>query len=170
MSEDPRVGEDDPATETIKPAPFSIPAQFVAFGFGSGLSPWAPGTAGTVLAVPLYLLISHWSLPAYTTFVLLATVLGIWVCEVASRQLKVHDHPGIVWDEFVGYWITMWALPTSWPWVLAGFLLFRLLDITKPWPIGVLDKKVKGGFGIMIDDIIAGVMACAALHFIRLFI
>ena len=138
--------------------------QFLAFGFGSGLSPWAPGTAGTLLAVPIYLLIADWSLPVYSLFVLVAAALGIWFCDVASRELGVHDHPGIVWDEFVGYWITMWALPNNWLWVIAGFVVFRILDITKPWPIGLLDKRVGGGFGIMIDDIIAGLMACAVLH------
>jgi phosphatidylglycerophosphatase A len=124
------------------PTPFRRPLQFLAFGFGSGLSPWAPGTAGTLVAVPLY----------------------IGICGAASRELKVHDHPGIVWDEFVGYWITLWAIPFDWVWMLAGFVVFRVFDIVKPWPIGHLDRKVKGGFGIMVDDILAGIMACATLH------
>jgi len=138
--------------------------QLLAFGFGSGLSPLAPGTAGTVAAIPFYLLAVHWGLLYYTLFIVLAAVLGIWVCGAASRQLQVHDHPGIVWDEFVGYWITLWALPVSWEWVLAGFLVFRCYDIVKPWPINRLDKNVGGGLGIMIDDVLAGVMACATLH------
>ncbi|CAA0092992.1 Phosphatidylglycerophosphatase A [Halioglobus japonicus] len=142
------------------------PVQFLAFGFGSGLSPKAPGTAGTLLALPLYLLIAQWSLLYYSAVVLLAAVVGVWICGAASRQLEVHDHPGIVWDEFVGFWITMWALPSHWGWVLAGFVAFRFFDIVKPWPISVLDRKVGGGFGIMIDDILAGVMACATLHII----
>ena len=146
------------------PTPFRRPVQFLAFGFGSGLSPKAPGTAGTLAAVPVYWLLAQWSLPWYSVFVLAAALAGIWICGAASHQLRVHDHPGIVWDEFVGYWITMWALPADWVWMLAGFVVFRVLDITKPWPISHLDRQVKGGLGIMIDDILAGVMACATLH------
>ena len=146
------------------PAPFRRPVQFLAFGFGSGLFPRAPGTAGTLAAIPLYWLIADWGLVWYTAVVLVAALLGIWICGAASRELNVHDHPGIVWDEFVGYWITLWAVPVDWVWMLAGFVVFRVLDIAKPWPISYLDRKVKGGFGIMIDDILAGVMACATLH------
>lgn len=140
------------------------PAQLLAFGFGSGLVPKAPGTAGTVVAIPLYLFIAQWSLVHYTLFIVFAGLLGIWVCAVASRQLRSHDHPGIVWDEFVGYWITMWAVPLDWRWILAGFVVFRLYDIAKPWPISVLDRKVGGGLGIMVDDALAGVLACLTLH------
>jgi phosphatidylglycerophosphatase A len=82
----------------------------------------------------------------------------------------VHDHGGIVWDEFVGYWITMWAVPVDWVWIIAGFVVFRVFDIIKPWPISVLDKKVGGGFGIMVDDIVAGVMACVTLHIALAFV
>jgi phosphatidylglycerophosphatase A len=140
------------------------PAQLLAFGFGSGLAPKAPGTAGTLAAIPLYLLIAGWSPLQYTGFILLAVVLGIWVCGLASRQLGVHDHPGIVWDEFVGFWITMWAVPPDWHWIVAGFVVFRVYDIVKPWPVSVLDKKAGGGFGIMVDDMLAGAMACMTLH------
>jgi phosphatidylglycerophosphatase A len=156
--------------DSSKPQPFSSPMQFLAFGFGSGLSPWAPGTAGTLVAVPLFLLVADLSLPLYTAFIVVTALLGIWFCDAASRELAAHDHPGIVWDEFVGYWITMWALPVTWTWVIAGFVLFRIFDILKPWPIGPLDKKVKGGFGIMIDDIVAGILACATLHLVRVLI
>ena len=150
----------------MPPAPDLLrnPVQFLAFGFGSGLSPWGPGTAGTLVAVPLYLLVAHWSLAQYTGFIVLTALLGVWICGVASRQLQVHDHPGIVWDEFVGYWITMWAVPVDWVWIVAGFVVFRVYDIVKPWPVSVLDRKVGGGFGIMIDDVLAGVMACLTLH------
>ncbi|MEM9256476.1 MAG: phosphatidylglycerophosphatase A [Pseudomonadota bacterium] len=148
----------------VKPTVFRSPAQFLAFGFGSGLSPRAPGTVGTLLAALVYLPIVQLGLPAYTLFTLFAAVFGVWVCGVASQQLRVHDHPGIVWDEFVGFWITMWALPNTWPWVVSGFLLFRIFDIFKPWPISLLDKTVPGGLGIVIDDILAGVLACAVLH------
>ena len=158
------------AVTATKPSPFTRPMQFFAFGFGSGLSPKAPGTAGTLLAIPLYLLVAQWSLPLYSLFIIVTALIGIWFCDVASRELGVHDHPGIVWDEFVGYWITMWALPSSWMWVVAGFVVFRILDIAKPWPISLLDRKVKGGFGIMIDDIVAGILACGVLHLARVFI
>ena len=140
------------------------PMQFLAFGFGSGLSPKAPGTAGTLVAIPIYLLIADLSLLHYTLFIAVTSLLGIWICGVASRQLNVHDHPGIVWDEFVGYWITMWAVPADWTWIIAGFVAFRVFDIVKPWPISVLDRRVDGGLGIMVDDMLAGVMACITLH------
>lgn len=149
-----------------QPAPdfWRYPVQFLAFGFGSGLSRKAPGTVGTLMAVPIYLLIGDWSLLYYSLFIIVCAMLGVWICGAASRQLGVHDHPGIVWDEFVGYWITLWAVPFDWVWIIAGFVAFRMFDIVKPWPVSVLDKKVGGGFGIMIDDVLAGVMACLTLH------
>jgi thiamine-monophosphate kinase len=151
-------------TTKPKPTPFSNPIQFLAFGFGSGLAPKAPGTAGTVMAIPLYLLMSNLSLPLYTAVTLIGCIVGIWICGRASAQLKVHDHPGIVWDEFAGFWITMWALPTCWLSVVLGFAAFRFLDIVKPWPIRYFDKNAGGGFGIMIDDILAGIASCAVVH------
>ena len=149
-----------------RPAPDLLrhPAQLLAFGFGSGLAPRAPGTAGTLVAIPLYLLIAQWSLLHYTLVVALAALLGVWFCGVASRQLQAHDHPGIVWDEFVGFWITLWAVPVKWQWVIVGFVVFRLYDIAKPWPVSLLDRKVGGGLGIMLDDMLAGVLACLTLH------
>lgn len=149
-------------------APASIwrnPVHFLAFGFGSGASPWAPGTAGTLVAVPLYFLLAEFlSLPLYIAMLLVTFILGCWLCEKTSADLGVHDHGGIVWDEFVGYWLTMVALPVSWTWALAGFILFRFFDILKPWPIRWIDKKVKGGFGIMLDDVLAAVYAGGLLH------
>lgn len=148
-------------------APASVwrnPVHFLAFGLGSGASPKAPGTAGTLAAVPLWYLLSQTQLVIYLLLVLLAFVIGIWLCGRTSRDLGVHDHGGIVWDEFVGYWITMIAVPVDWVWALAGFILFRLFDILKPWPIGPVDKRVHGGLGIMLDDVLAGVMAAAVLH------
>jgi phosphatidylglycerophosphatase A len=155
-----------PDLQSIRPRPFKSLAQFFAFGFGSGLAPKAPGTFGTLAAVPLYWFLAQLGLELYAIALVVTLVLGVWICEVASKQLRVHDHPGIVWDEFVGYWITMFALPTNWIWVLAGFVAFRFFDIVKPWPIGPLDKRVGGGLGIMIDDVVAGVMACGLLHLI----
>lgn len=140
------------------------PVQLLAFGFGSGLSPRAPGTVGTLAAVPIYLLLVTLPLWQYTLIVIVAAFLGCWLCGRASKALGVHDHPGIVWDEFVGLWIALWALPAEPLWIALGFLSFRVLDIAKPWPISWLDRNVEGGFGIMIDDILAGVMACLTLH------
>jgi len=156
--------QDDTRATPATPRPFRSPVQFFAFGLGSGLSPKAPGTAGTLAAIPLYLLVADIGLPVYTTLLGLACLVGVYLCGAASRELGVHDHGGIVWDEFVGFWITMWAVPLTWQTVLAGFLLFRLFDIAKPWPISALDKRVGGGFGIMVDDVIAGMFSCLLLH------
>ena len=118
----PEPGESGTSPGPIKPRVFTNPVQFLAFGFGSGLMPKGPGTAGTLMAVPLFLLATDWGLPLYSAVLLVAAIVGIWICGVASRQLGVHDHGGIVWDEFVGYWITMWAVPASWTWIVAGFV------------------------------------------------
>ncbi len=142
----------------------STPVHFLAFGFGSGLAPFAPGTFGTVMAVPLYLLMSQLSLTGYLLMTLLVCIGGFWICGKSSEKLGVHDHSGIVWDEFAGFFITMIMAPSGWLWIVIGFALFRLFDIWKPWPISVLDKKVQGGFGIMVDDIVAGLFALACLQ------
>lgn len=140
------------------------PDQLLAFGFGSGLSPKAPGTVGTLAAVPLYLLLHYLPLPAYIVVLVVAFAVGVWLCDRSSKALQCHDHPGIVWDEFVGYWLTMLCAPAGWWWVVVGFLLFRLFDIAKPWPIAWFDRKVPGGLGIMLDDVIAGLVALAILQ------
>ena len=140
------------------------PIQLAAFGFGSGLSPKAPGTVGSAAALLFYPLLAPLDPIVYALVVAAACVLGIWICGHASERLNIHDHPGIVWDEFAGMWITLWAVPAEPLWVLAGFIVFRILDIAKPWPIGWLDKHTDGGLGIMIDDVVAGIVACAILH------
>jgi phosphatidylglycerophosphatase A len=140
---------------------------FVAFGFGSGLAPRAPGTAGTLVAVPLYLGMAGTPAWLYGTAVTAAFALGVWLCDSVARDLGVHDHGGIVFDEFVGYWVTMFLLPPTWGWVLGGFVAFRLFDVWKPWPISWCDRNIRGGPGIMFDDVAAGVAACLALHAIR---
>lgn len=140
------------------------PIHFLAFGFGSGCSPIAPGTAGTLVAIVPYLLLQNLSLAWYVAALLASFFVGIWLCARASRALGVHDHGGIVWDEFVGFWITMLAAPEGWQWVLIGFVLFRVFDIWKPQPIKIVDKKVSGGLGIMLDDVLAGIYACCVLH------
>ena len=135
------------------------PTLLLAFGFGSGLSSKAPGTLGSLAAIPIWLLLIKLPIALYWVAVLLATVTGIYICGRAAAKLGVHDHSGIVWDEFVGLWIAMAFLPPTIGSIICGFILFRFFDIVKPWPIGWLDKKLQGGTGIMIDDIVAGVLA-----------
>jgi phosphatidylglycerophosphatase A len=135
------------------------PILFLAFGFGSGLAKKAPGTCGTLAAVPLYLLIAQTGNLIYSLATIVATIVGIWICDKAAEKLGEHDFGGIVWDEIAGYLITLWFIPFSWLNVVLGFILFRFFDILKPWPIKVADRKVKGGFGIMLDDVLAGVFA-----------
>jgi phosphatidylglycerophosphatase A len=134
--------------EKISPRLLRHPADFLALGFGSGLVPRAPGTAGTVAAIPVYLLLQPHT----------------------ARRLGVHDHPGIVWDEIVGYLVTMAFAPPGWIWIVIGFVLFRLFDILKPWPIKWFDRKVGGGFGIMVDDLLAGIAAAAVLYLLVMYL
>lgn len=152
-----------------KPAfDLSQPVQFLALGFGSGLAPKAPGTFGTLAAIPVFLLLiilMPTPLP-YAITVSVMGVAGIYICGKAADDVGVHDHPAIVWDEFVGFFITMFMVPVSWQSILVGFLLFRLFDIVKPWPISFIDKKMTGGLGIMFDDVLAGIFALAIMHLI----
>jgi len=139
------------------------PICLLAFGFGSGLAPKAPGTFGTLTAVPLFLLASSLPLPAYLALTVLMFLAGVWLCGRCERILGIQHHSGIVWDEFVGLFVTLAAAPVSFGTVTAGFLLFRLFDVLKPWPISWLDRRVHGGLGIMLDDALAGVFAWACL-------
>ncbi|MEN8176241.1 MAG: phosphatidylglycerophosphatase A [Pseudomonadota bacterium] len=140
------------------------PLHLLAFGLGAGLSPRAPGTFGTLVAVPLFLLMADLPLPVYLLLVVILFALGIPLCTRVSRDLGVHDHSGIVWDEIVGFLVTMTAAPAGWGSLVFGFLLFRLFDIWKPWPINALDRGVGGGLGIMLDDLLAGLYAAACLQ------
>jgi phosphatidylglycerophosphatase A len=144
--------DQDPAARRVA---LGTPAGFLAFGFGSGLSRYAPGTMGTLAAIPFAFLLK--SLPMAWFWLLLAGLflVGIHLCDVSSRRLGQHDPGGIVWDEMVAYWLTVAFLPLSWPWWLAAFVLFRFFDILKPWPIRRLEKHFSGGLGIMLDDIAA---------------
>ncbi len=155
-----------PKIENLNKKVLSSPVHFLAFGFGSGLAPFAPGTFGTLAAIPLYLLLQGLSLPLYLLITAVVCVVGVWICGKSSELLGVHDHSGIVWDEFAGYFITMIAAPPGWLWIVIGFALFRLFDIWKPWPISVLDKQVHGGLGIMVDDILAGIFSLVILQLI----
>jgi phosphatidylglycerophosphatase A len=140
------------------------PVLFLAFGFGSGLSKYMPGTMGTMAAVPLYWGLMQTNSWIYLAATVLSTVLGIYICDQAAKKLDVHDFGGIVWDEVAGFLITMCWVPFSWQSVLAGFVLFRFFDILKPWPIKWLDRHVVGGFGIMLDDVVAGIFAALVLR------
>lgn len=139
------------------------PVHWLAFGLGSGLSPKAPGTAGTLAAVPFGLALMQLPALEFAVIWLIAAVAGVLICDKTSRALKVHDHGGIVWDEFVGYWLILWQAPAVWWWPWAAFILFRIFDILKPWPISWLDAQVRGGVGIMLDDLLAGLMAAGCL-------
>ncbi|QYK02357.1 phosphatidylglycerophosphatase A family protein [Shewanella psychrotolerans] len=142
----------------------SNPVHFLALGFGSGLLAKAPGTYGSLAAIPVYLLMANLSLPWYLGITLTFMLAGFYICDKASKDMGVHDHGAIVWDEVVGMLITLIAAPAGWGWLLLGFLLFRVFDILKPWPIKWLDAKVHGGFGIMIDDVLAGVFSFLCLQ------
>jgi len=139
------------------------PVCLLAFGFGSGLIPKAPGTCGTLVAIPLFLLASGLPLPTYLGLVVLMFLAGVWLCGRCEQILGVQDHSGIVWDEFVGLFIALAGAPVSFGAVAAGFLLFRLFDVLKPWPIRWLDRRVHSGFGIMLDDAVAGLFAWVCL-------
>lgn len=137
---------------------------WLALGFGSGLSPKAPGTFGTLAALPLVWLLAIISPLWAAVAIVAAALLGVYLCEVVSRDIGAEDHGAIVFDEIVGFAITLWAVPFNLQNVLVAFVLFRLLDIVKPWPIRWFDRNVHGGLGVMMDDIVAGVLACLLLH------
>ncbi|AKJ43741.1 phosphatidylglycerophosphatase A [Pragia fontium] len=140
------------------------PLHWIATGFGSGLSPKAPGTVGSVAAIPLFYLLQLLSMPAYLAFLVFAFVIGVWACQVAGNAIGVEDHGALVWDEFVGMWIACIALPQGLWWMVAAFIAFRFFDILKPGPIGWLDKHCSGGFGVMMDDVAAGLAALGVVQ------
>lgn len=141
------------------------PIHLLAFGLGSGCAPKAPGTFGTLAAIPFWwLFLQDVPLIPYLCVLIAGFAFGVYLCEQTSKDLGVHDHGGIVWDEWIGLWITYLALPAGIEWIIVGFALFRFFDILKPWPIKWLDEKVHGGFGIMIDDVLAGVFALGCVQ------
>ncbi len=169
------------ADHPIRPAAKLVmrdPVHVLAFGLGTGLSPVMPGTMGTLLGIPLFLAIHWMSWPLYLGLTALLFAVGVFLCGESARRLSTHDHPGIVWDEIVGYLVTMTPLLPDlfgaqtaaplWFWVVAGFVVFRVFDIAKPPPIKQIDQKVHGGFGIMLDDLIAGLFAAAVLLLLAL--
>lgn len=154
--------------KTLTPAQrrqlITSPAGWIACGLGSGLVPRAQGTAGSLAAILPWLWLRTLPLGAYALITALVFMLGVWACQVAGRRLGVDDHRALVVDEFVGQWIALLpALLAPWWAVLAGFVLFRLFDVGKPWPIGWFDRRLKGGLGVMVDDVVAGAFAAVAL-------
>ena len=142
------------------------PAHLIALGFGSGLAPKAPGTVGTVLGLPLFWAITAIApdLPNQLILIAATFLLGIWACARTGRALGVADHGGMVWDEIVAFALVLLFTPAGWMWMLAAFGLFRLFDIVKPWPIRFFDIRLKNGFGVMFDDLLAAGYAIACLQ------
>ncbi len=142
------------------------PAHLIALGFGSGLAPKAPGTVGTVLGLPLFWAITAIApdLPNQLILIAATFLLGIWACARTGHALGVADHGGMVWDEIVAFALVLLFTPAGWMWMLAAFGLFRLFDIVKPWPIRFFDIRLKNGFGVMFDDLLAAGYAIACLQ------
>ncbi len=151
------------AVDPSRPFPRRL-IHFLAQGFGAGRMPYAPGTFGALVAVPIYLLLMPLAPVVYALSVLGLFTLGVWLADVTGRDLGAHDHPSIVCDEVVGYLVAMFLAPPGWPWPVIGFLLFRLFDIWKPYPICLVDRRLTNGFGCMLDDLLAGLYALVALQ------
>ena len=146
------------------------PAGWIASGFGVGLSPRAPGTAGSLVALlPWWFFLRHLSLPTYLGVLLVAFAIGIWAGGWVIDRIRIEDPSVVVWDEFIGQWVALLLAPAGWPWMLGGFALFRLFDIWKPWPVSWADTKIHGGLGAMLDDVLAGIYACVTLQAIAFF-
>jgi phosphatidylglycerophosphatase A len=149
----------------------ATPAGWLACGFGSGLAPVAQGTFGSLAAILPWLLLRQYSLSLNLAVIVISFAMGVWACEIAGRALRVDDHRSLVWDEFVGQWIALLpALLAPWWAVVLGFALFRLFDVWKPWPIRYLDRHLKGGLGVMADDVIAGIFAAVVLKLVLLWV
>ncbi len=150
------------------PEVWQDPIYFIGFGLGSGAIPIAPGTFGTLFAIPFYLLIATLPLFWYVIVVVLFILFSSYICDRLSKKIKLHDHPGMCLDEFAGFFVTMINAPFGWQWILLGFVLFRIFDIVKPWPINWLDEKIHGGFGMVIDDVVAGLFACVIIQIAKI--
>jgi len=164
MNESRKKPEQD-LTRTV----LTDPVNFLAFGFGSGLAPYAPGTFGSIPGMLLFWLTIELGLYVQLGVAAVLALLGIWICGESARRIGVHDHGGIVWDEITGMYVTLLVAPfTVAGWLLA-FALFRVMDIVKPWPIRDLDHRLGGGFGIMLDDLVAALYAAVVLGLYRWF-
>ena len=143
------------------------PVNFLAFGFGTGLAPFAPGTVGSLPGVLLFWLTLDLGLYVQLGIAFSLALLGVWICGESARRIGVHDHGGIVWDEISGMYLTLLAAPFTLSGWLIAFALFRLMDIVKPWPIRDLDHRLGGGLGIMLDDLVAALYAAVVLGLYR---
>jgi phosphatidylglycerophosphatase A len=154
-----------PPADNLTRAVLTDPVNFLAFGFGTGLAPVAPGTFGSLPGILLFWLTLDFGLYVQLGVAAALILAGIWICGESARRIGVHDHGGIVWDEIAGMYLTLLAAPVTWVgWVLA-FVLFRVMDIVKPWPIRDLDHRLGGGLGIMLDDLAAALYAAILLGF-----
>ncbi len=154
---------------TVPPIPTTVwqkPLHFIAFGFGSGALPIAPGTFGTLVAVPFYLALRAFPVSIYIFLVILIALASMWICERVSKEIKIDDHQGMCLDEIVGFLVTMIGAPHNFIWIIVGFLLFRFFDIFKPWPINYIDTHVHGGIGMILDDVCAGIFSLIILKFL----
>ena len=151
-------------SQEVRHIVLSSPVHLFSFGFGAGFSPVAPGTVGTLFGIAVYLVLVSLDPIIYVMAVVGLFLAGCWACGQTAAVLGVSDHPGIVIDEIVGYLVAMLFVPLAWYWVLAGFFLFRVFDIWKPWPVSLVDRKMPGGFGIMLDDVLAALYALLCLH------
>jgi phosphatidylglycerophosphatase A len=140
------------------------PAGWIASGLGVGFAPVAAGTFGTLAALLPWWWLRELPLLHYVLVVIAAFALGVWAAQWVIRTTHIEDPSVVVWDEFVGVWIALAAAPRGWVWVLAGFALFRLFDIWKPWPVRWADRDVHGGFGAMLDDALAGLLALLVMQ------
>ena len=139
------------------------PVNFLAFGFGTGLAPVAPGTFGSLPGVLLFWLTLDFGLYVQLAVAAALALIGVWICGESARRIGVHDHGGIVWDEIVGMYVTLFLAPESVFGFVLAFVLFRVMDIVKPWPIRDLDHSMRGGVGIMLDDLLAALYAALLL-------
>ena len=147
------------------------PLGWIAAGFGAGFSPKAPGTVGSLAALlPWWFLMKDLPLPAYLAVLAAGFGIGVWAAHWVITRTGIEDPSLVVWDEYIGMWITLLMAPAGWPWMVVAFVLFRIFDIAKPWPVSWADEKVHGGFGAMLDDVIAGVYALLALQLIAFFL
>jgi len=147
------------------------PIHFLAVGLGSGMSPIMPGTMGTLMAILLWLLFYQLAPVLYWILIIVGFVFGCFLCQKTSDDTHTHDSGHIVWDEFIGMWITLFFIPhVSILWIAIAFVTFRLFDMAKPWPIRWFDQKISGGFGIMIDDVIAAIFSSAVVYILTFWI
>jgi len=149
--------------DNLARAVMTDPVNFLAFGFGTGLAPFAPGTFGSIPGLVLFWLTMDFGLYVQLGIAASMTLVGIWICGESARRIGVHDHGGIVWDEIVGMYVTLMVAPVSIVGFVLAFILFRIMDIVKPWPIRDLDHSIHGGLGIMLDDLVAALYAALLL-------